>query len=80
MPRLADLTFPRPRTSSVPQHLLHHSHHRNRAAVSENRKSNSGEPQRMWADPARLPPDVVGYAAAVITTVKHGLTFTLNGW
>jgi hypothetical protein len=27
---------------------LHHSHHRNRAAVSENRKGNSGQPQRIW--------------------------------
>ena len=34
----------------------------------------------VWADPARLPPDVVGYAAAVITAVERGLTFTLNGW
>lgn len=41
---------------------------------------NSGESQRMWAEPARLPPDTVGYTAAVITAVEHGLTFTLNGW
>ena len=34
----------------------------------------------IWADPARLPPDTVGYAAAVITAVGHGLAFTLNGW
>ena len=34
----------------------------------------------VWADPARLPLDTVGYAAAVITAVEHGLTFTLNGW
>jgi 8-oxo-dGTP pyrophosphatase MutT (NUDIX family) len=34
----------------------------------------------VWADPARLPPDVVGCAAAVITAVERGLTFTLNGW
>jgi 8-oxo-dGTP pyrophosphatase MutT (NUDIX family) len=34
----------------------------------------------VWAEPARLPPDVVGYAAAVITAVERGLTFTLNGW
>jgi 8-oxo-dGTP diphosphatase len=34
----------------------------------------------VWADPARLPPDTVGYAAAVITAIEHGLTFTLNGW
>jgi 8-oxo-dGTP diphosphatase len=34
----------------------------------------------VWVDPARLPPDVVGYAAAVITAVERGLTFTLNGW
>jgi len=34
----------------------------------------------VWADPARLPLDTVGYAAAVITAAEHGLTFTLNGW
>jgi 8-oxo-dGTP pyrophosphatase MutT (NUDIX family) len=34
----------------------------------------------VWADPAALPPDTVGYAAAVITAVERGLTFTLNGW
>jgi 8-oxo-dGTP diphosphatase len=34
----------------------------------------------VWADPAGLPPDTVGYTAAVITAVEHGLTFTLNGW
>jgi 8-oxo-dGTP pyrophosphatase MutT (NUDIX family) len=34
----------------------------------------------VWADPACLTPDVVGYAAAVITAVERGLTFTLNGW
>jgi 8-oxo-dGTP pyrophosphatase MutT (NUDIX family) len=34
----------------------------------------------VWADPGRLPPDTVGYAATVITAVERGLTFTLNGW
>lgn len=34
----------------------------------------------VWADPAALPPDTVGYAAAVLTAVERGLTFTLNGW
>jgi heme a synthase len=42
--------------SSVSQHLLHHSHG-NRAAVSENRKGNSGEPQRIWTDSAAVPTD-----------------------
>jgi hypothetical protein len=69
-----------PPTSSVSQHLLRHSHHRNKVPTSENRRRNSGEPQRIWADPARLPPDTVDYTAAVITAVEHGLTFTLNGW
>ena len=41
---------------------------------------NSGEPQRIWADPAALPPDTVGYTAAVIAAVEQGLAFTLNGW
>lgn len=34
----------------------------------------------VWADPACLPPDTVGYTAAIITAVEAGLTFTLNGW
>ena len=34
----------------------------------------------VWADPGALPPDIVGYAAAVITAVESGLTFMLNGW
>jgi 8-oxo-dGTP pyrophosphatase MutT (NUDIX family) len=34
----------------------------------------------VWADPAALPPDTVGYTAAVITAVERGLTFTLSGW
>ena len=34
----------------------------------------------VWADPAALPPDTVGYAAAVIAAVEHGTAFTLNGW
>ncbi len=34
----------------------------------------------VWADPAALPRDTVDYAAAVITAVERGITFTLNGW
>ena len=34
----------------------------------------------VWVLPSALPPDTVDYAAAVITAVEHGLTFTLNGW
>jgi 8-oxo-dGTP diphosphatase len=30
--------------------------------------------------PAALPPDTVGYTAAVIAAVERGVTFTLNGW
>lgn len=67
-------------TSFVSQHLLRHGHHRNRVPTSENRRRNSCEPKRIWADHARLPPDTVGYAAAVIIAAEHGLTFTLNGW
>lgn len=67
-------------TSSVSRHLLYHSRHRNRAATSENRRGNSGEPQRIWVDPARLPPDIVGYTAAIINAVERGTTFALNGW
>jgi 8-oxo-dGTP diphosphatase len=32
------------------------------------------------ADPAALPPDTVGYTAAVIAAVERGVTFALNGW
>jgi 8-oxo-dGTP diphosphatase len=34
----------------------------------------------LWADPARLPPDTVGYTSAVINAVEHSTTFALNGW
>lgn len=34
----------------------------------------------IWADPARLPPDTVDYAAKAITAIEQGCTFTLNGW
>jgi 8-oxo-dGTP diphosphatase len=34
----------------------------------------------VWADPASLPPDTVGYTAAIINAVEHGITFALNGW
>ena len=34
----------------------------------------------LWGSPARLPPDIVDYTAAVIGAVEHGTTFTLNGW
>jgi hypothetical protein len=57
--------------ASVSQHLLRHSHHRNRAAVSENRKGNSGEPQRMWADPACPPPSTVPYTAAALAAITE---------
>ena len=49
----------------------------------------SGEPantephkhsELVWADPAALPPDTVGYTATVIAAVQRGVTFTLNGW
>jgi 8-oxo-dGTP diphosphatase len=33
-----------------------------------------------WADPAHLPPDTVGYTAAIINAVERGTMFTLNGW
>jgi 8-oxo-dGTP diphosphatase len=34
----------------------------------------------LWADPARLPSDTVGYTAAIINAVERGTTFALNGW
>jgi hypothetical protein len=34
----------------------------------------------VWADPTALPPDTVGYTAAIITAVERGVSFTLNGW
>ena len=80
MRRLADLTFPRPRTSSVPQHLLRHSHNRNRAAVTENRKGNSGEPQRKWADQGDLPPGTLEYVSAAISNLRQGRHFSEHGW
>jgi len=34
----------------------------------------------LWVDPALLPPDTVGYTAAIINAVERGTTFALNGW
>lgn len=34
----------------------------------------------VWASPARLPPDIVDYTAAVIGAVERGTRFTLSGW
>jgi hypothetical protein len=34
----------------------------------------------LWADPVHLPPDTVGYTAAIINVVERGATFALNGW
>jgi 8-oxo-dGTP pyrophosphatase MutT (NUDIX family) len=34
----------------------------------------------VWADPAHLPPDTVGYTAAIINAVERGTPFALNGW
>ncbi len=34
----------------------------------------------LWAHPARLPPDTVGYTAAIINAVERGTIFALNGW
>lgn len=68
------------RPSPVSQHLSHHSHYRNTATAAENRRGNSGEPKRNWAEPAALPPDTAEYTAAVMTAAERGLTFTLNGW
>jgi hypothetical protein len=75
-----DSRIPEGPPSSVSQHLLHHNHHRNTAAAAENRRRNTGEPKRIWADPAALPPDTAEYTAALITAAGRGLTFTLNGW
>lgn len=34
----------------------------------------------LWADPACLPSDTVGYTAAIIDAVERGTIFALNGW
>jgi 8-oxo-dGTP diphosphatase len=34
----------------------------------------------LWADPACLPSDTVGYTAAIINAVERGTIFALNGW
>jgi hypothetical protein len=41
---------------------------------------NAEPDKHSWATPVRLPPDTVGYTAAVITAVERGTRFTLNGW
>ena len=72
--------IPRPPSSSVSQHLLHHSHHRNRAATSENRRGNSGEPQRMWAGPADLPAGTLEYISAAMANLGQSRHFSEHGW
>jgi hypothetical protein len=72
--------IPRPPSSSVSQHLLHHSHHRNRAATSENRRGNSGEPQRIWAPIDQLPASTWPYTAAGIAQYRAGSPFSLHGF
>jgi hypothetical protein len=59
---------------------LHHSHDRNRGAVSENRKGNSGEPQRIWAEPANLPGDTLEYVTSAIVNALAGHWFSEHGW
>jgi 8-oxo-dGTP pyrophosphatase MutT (NUDIX family) len=76
------------------QHVLS-IHHRNpetghaRIGFAFTPRTWSGEPvnaepgkhsELIWVTPARLPPDTVGYAAAVIAAAERGLPFTLNGW
>jgi hypothetical protein len=68
------------RPSPVSQHLLHHSHYRNTATASENCRGNSGEPKRMWADPARPRASTVPYAAAALAAITRRAPFSLDGW
>jgi hypothetical protein len=50
------------------------------ASCQRNGMRNSGEPQRIWANPRQLPPGTAGYAAKAITAIEHGSHFTINGW
>jgi hypothetical protein len=70
----------RPPTSSVSQHLLRHKHHRNRLPTSENRRRNSGEPQRNWVSPDDLPSATLDYISAAIDNLGRGLHFCEYGW
>jgi len=59
---------------------LHHSHHRNRVAISENRRRNSSEPQRNWVSPDDVPPDTLDYISAAIDNPGQGRHFCEHGW
>ena len=67
-------------TSFVSQHLLRHSHHRNRLPTSENRRRNSGEPQRIWAPFDQLPDSTWPYTAAGLAQYRAGSPFSLHGF
>jgi 8-oxo-dGTP diphosphatase len=34
----------------------------------------------IWADPAHLPADTVGYTRKAVTAIEKGLCFLVNGW
>ena len=59
---------------------MRHGHHRNRLPASENRKRNSGEPQRNWADPDSLPDDVLDYIGRALSSMRSGRVFDEFGW
>jgi hypothetical protein len=53
---------------------------RNRLPTSENRRRNSGEPQRSWADPDDLPLGTLDYIGAAIANLSQGRHFSEHGW
>jgi hypothetical protein len=34
----------------------------------------------LWANPADLPADTVGYTSAALAAIEEGANFTINGW
>jgi hypothetical protein len=50
------------------------------AAISENRRRNSGGPQKIWAPIGDLPPSTWPYTAAGLAAYRAGTPFSLHGF
>jgi hypothetical protein len=59
---------------------LHNKRLRNTFAASEDRRRNTGEPQRTWHHLDSLPADIVTYTRAGLAAHTHQNAFSLDGW
>ena len=79
MRRLADPTFPRPRTSSVPQHLWATATTETGLLQREPQGQQRQTPE-IWADPDGLPPSTLDYISAAIGNLAQERHFSEYGW